>query len=1091
MVKRFISPVLAVLILTAFLILPVAAADQNESAANVSALLKVAISDGSAVNGSATPFNAATADGNMSAGNSPATPLNVSASDGNVSARSESSVPVHVAATGLTITDGVKITSANGATSSVLTVTGSDIPDGGTITINVSSLHAFVASTAFTDANVVVWSDAVAAGWWGVMDADGINLTLMSGGGNTTAGESITVTFTGEAGNPWVADSGGNQTLPLTVTRTDTGETATITFMIETVSGLKVTGGETITSPTGTTSPMITVAGSDIPDGGTISIDLFYTHGLFASWSITDTNIAISSNTTAATWSGAVAGDSLVLTSTGGPTFVGETINVTITGTATNPFTAYTGGLMTYPLTATRSDGYDPVPFSISIDPVPPVSNGLSITNGDPVISTTGATSPVITITDQPIVQNGNITIFVPYLPSIIASYSLNNANVAINSTNANWTRTVTGDRVILTSTGGPTAVGETITVTFTGAANPWVVSLPAGVEYPYTTAVRGDGLGAGYFTFTISTQDPTDLTIESGAKINTADGVSSSVITLTGADIVPNGTISIDLTTLNKYVASGNLTNANVMVNDTAVNAIWERTVTNSYGNSFLVLKSTGGPTSAGENITLTLTGAANPWTANTNGEAMESLFVYRDDGAGTGFINFIIETTPPPGSLVVANFSSSSTWDMAPLTVAFTDTSEGNPTSWNWEFGDGATSTERNPVHEYTLPGYYTVSLTATNAYGPDTKTRWDYIRVFSGTVREANATISGLDITNCNGPQTITVDTTILPATVLADGYVLEIQPPADRGLKNITIYAQNGIGFGVSGNKIIGKPTSVHMETAAIAPPSGFSGYIGSNASFTYSIDSPSYPCGLVLGTKLMEGATEEHDFKFRWTASNNSAYPNGTAYTANLTRINLPSDAVVKVLMSVNSDWNPSLLGGPGLVFIWGITEDGNSGQIFPTTYLHNDTVNNLDYYEADPPSGLSTFGLSSLTGTNNPFQIIAFVATQVISDSNNPAPAAAAGGGGGGPNTPQTVAPGVTSAPDQIQSAGTSMETAPMEAAPIPEPTILISSKSSMQTNVEMYGWLFGMIAQNPITLVILLAALAMVAYFGWWKRRL
>jgi hypothetical protein len=36
-----------------------------------------------------------------------------------------------------------------------------------------------------------------------------------------------------------------------------------------------------------------------------------------------------------------------------------------------------------------------------------------------------------------------------------------------------------------------------------------------------------------------------------------------------------------------------------------------------------------------------------------------------------------------------------------------------------------------------------------------------------------------------------------------------------------------------------------------------------------------------------------------------------------------------------------------------------------------------------------------------------------------------------------------------------------------------------------------MYGWLFGMIAQNPITLVILLAAIAMVAYFGWWKRRL
>jgi hypothetical protein len=36
-----------------------------------------------------------------------------------------------------------------------------------------------------------------------------------------------------------------------------------------------------------------------------------------------------------------------------------------------------------------------------------------------------------------------------------------------------------------------------------------------------------------------------------------------------------------------------------------------------------------------------------------------------------------------------------------------------------------------------------------------------------------------------------------------------------------------------------------------------------------------------------------------------------------------------------------------------------------------------------------------------------------------------------------------------------------------------------------------MYGWIFAMIVQNPVTIVIMLAALAMVAYFGWWKRRL
>ena len=51
------------------------------------------------------------------------------------------------------------------------------------------------------------------------------------------------------------------------------------------------------------------------------------------------------------------------------------------------------------------------------------------------------------------------------------------------------------------------------------------------------------------------------------------------------------------------------------------------------------------------------------------------------------------------------------------------FTDTSTRNPTSWHWEFGDGATSDVQNPVHVYTTPGTYLVNLTATNEYGSNT--------------------------------------------------------------------------------------------------------------------------------------------------------------------------------------------------------------------------------------------------------------------------------------------------------------------------------------------------------------------------------
>jgi len=72
-----------------------------------------------------------------------------------------------------------------------------------------------------------------------------------------------------------------------------------------------------------------------------------------------------------------------------------------------------------------------------------------------------------------------------------------------------------------------------------------------------------------------------------------------------------------------------------------------------------------------------------------------------------------------------VTANFISNPTTGFAPLNVAFTDTSTGLPTSWSWDFGDGATSTEQNPTHIYSAAGTYTVKLTASNANSTSSKT------------------------------------------------------------------------------------------------------------------------------------------------------------------------------------------------------------------------------------------------------------------------------------------------------------------------------------------------------------------------------
>jgi beta propeller repeat protein len=66
------------------------------------------------------------------------------------------------------------------------------------------------------------------------------------------------------------------------------------------------------------------------------------------------------------------------------------------------------------------------------------------------------------------------------------------------------------------------------------------------------------------------------------------------------------------------------------------------------------------------------------------------------------------------------------------APLKVTFTETSTGSPTSWKWDFGDGKSSIEKSPTHTYSAAGTYTVKLTAINAAGSSTKTKWNYIKV-----------------------------------------------------------------------------------------------------------------------------------------------------------------------------------------------------------------------------------------------------------------------------------------------------------------------------------------------------------------------
>ena len=79
-----------------------------------------------------------------------------------------------------------------------------------------------------------------------------------------------------------------------------------------------------------------------------------------------------------------------------------------------------------------------------------------------------------------------------------------------------------------------------------------------------------------------------------------------------------------------------------------------------------------------------------------------------------------------------VIPDFEATPRIGQPPLTVQFGDLSLGSATGWQWDFGDGGTSTLQNPSHDYLALGRYDVSLTVTGPTTAESLTRTDYVLV-----------------------------------------------------------------------------------------------------------------------------------------------------------------------------------------------------------------------------------------------------------------------------------------------------------------------------------------------------------------------
>lgn len=94
------------------------------------------------------------------------------------------------------------------------------------------------------------------------------------------------------------------------------------------------------------------------------------------------------------------------------------------------------------------------------------------------------------------------------------------------------------------------------------------------------------------------------------------------------------------------------------------------------------------------------------------------------------------------------IAAFDAKQTSQTAPFNVSFTDNSTGTIFMWNWDFGDGNTSTDQNATHAYATEGNYNVTLQVIGA-GSDKITKLISVVVSKAPVAAFSTCISGRSV------------------------------------------------------------------------------------------------------------------------------------------------------------------------------------------------------------------------------------------------------------------------------------------------------------------------------------------------------
>lgn len=510
--------------------------------------------------------------------------------------------------------------------------------------------------------------------------------------------------------------------------------------------------------------------------------------------------------------------------------------------------------------------------------------------------------------------------------------------------------------------------------------------------------------------------------------------------------------------------------------------------------------------------------------------------------------------------GSVPIPHYSVNKTNGPSPLAVQFTDESTGIPGEWNWDFGDGGISGEQNPVHVYDNPGIYQVSLVVSNRYGNATLTKEQLITVKDGIYQTALLPSEGIRINYSEaGPvlelnRSLAGTCTISPAT---SPELISCIPKNASGIAQLLFSPKNGTEFSYSDNDtitgILGNVSIVSSDLVL----GNFSQSDLNKSRFNYTFTMNDYPSDGKIQLVVWEGSTPEELERCN-DISMNQGYVRveHLAYTAQFNKENILDTGSAIVIFGISSDWidqfgwrwSNSIESDPPGTAVYiddkyvGLTpiaiEDGfspgnhtltlkksgywsnvttisvddkrnhihvirigddGSGDVLKTTFIGHDSGQNVDYFMAESPNGLSTFGLASLSRSGSVFQMLYLTISGAVQNSRS----GGGGGGGGGGSTYSGVAgAGTTATPVATQTPEptltprstitgiTSSPTAPpptvTDTIPTTQETVILPNNTG-QASPPVPGTL--MILLRNLAVVAVVAIVTVIFYFRWKKQ--